>query len=266
MKIGFIGAGNMARAIIAGWLDKKVVAANNIFIHSAHIDRYEPYAKKNGLIACSSNIEVVEHSDIVFLAVKPIILGKVLAEIKETVQMKKPLLVSMAASTSLTDIENEITDSSLEIIRIMPNVNVEIGAGMTAIVGNQNVSEKNLTICERLFASEGKVALIEEKDFSIFSAIAGSSPAFVYFFIDAMARAGVKYGLKKQQATKIAAQTVLGSAQKVLLSDKTPFEMIDEVCSPGGTTIAGLLAMEEAGFMNAVVKGIDATVAKDQGK
>ena len=112
----------------------------------------------------------------------------------------------------------------------------------------------------------GQTEILTEKDFSTCVALAGSSPAYVYFFIDAMSRAGVKYGLKKDQATKIAAQAVLGSAQKVLADQKTPMQLVDDVCSPGGTTIAGLLAMEEAGFMTAVIKGMDATINKDQGK
>ena len=115
-------------------------------------------------------------------------------------------------------------------------------------------------------AIEGEALAVAEKDFSIFSALAGCAPAYVYYFIDALSRAGVKHGLKKSEATKIAAQTVLGSAQKVLSASLSPMDMVDQVCSPGGTTVAGLLAMEEAGFMTAVVKGIDAAVAKDQGK
>ena len=110
----------------------------------------------------------------------------------------------------------------------------------------------------------GQTIALKESDFSTFVALAGSSPAFVYFYIDSMAKAGVKYGLKKDAAVKIAAQAVLGSAANVLQSSKSPQDLVDDVCSPGGTTIAGLLAMEEAGFMRAVVKGIDATIAKDQ--
>lgn len=106
---------------------------------------------------------------------------------------------------------------------------------------------------------------VAENDFPIFAALAGSAPAYAYLFIDALSRAGVKYGLTKANATKIAAQMVQGSAQMVLNSDEVPYTLIDKVSSPGGTTVAGLLAMEEAGFSPAVVKGIDATVAKENG-
>ena len=132
--------------------------------------------------------------------------------------------------------------------------------GLVTVVEDPKVTN------QQLFDAIGATSAIAEKDFPTFSALAGSSPAYIYFFIDAMARAGVKHGLSKDAATKIAAQATLGSAQNVLASDKIPFDQIDQVSSPGGTTVAGLLAMEEAGFMTAVVKGIDATIAKELGE
>ena len=266
MKLGFIGAGNMARAIINGWLSQGQKA--EIYLHSARKASYEPYAKEHGLHACASNTEVVSTADIIFLAVKPIVLAEVLHEIKTTVQEKKPVIVSMVTGVSIAEIADllELTPEDLEIIRIMPNVNAEIAAGMTALNASPDVTETNFARVKGLFEMIGQTEILPEKDFSTFVALAGSSPAYVYFFIDAMSRAGVKYGLKKDQATKIAAQAVLGSAQKVLADQKTPMQLVDDVCSPGGTTIAGLLAMEEAGFMTAVIKGMDATINKDQGK
>ena len=266
MKLGFIGAGNMARAIINGWLSQGQKA--EIYLHSARKASYEPYAKEHGLHACASNTEVVSTADIIFLAVKPIVLAEVLHEIKATVQEKKPVIVSMVTGVSIAEIADllGLTPEDLEIIRIMPNVNAEIAAGMTALNASPDVTETNFARVKGLFEMIGQTEILPEKDFSTFVALAGSSPAYVYFFIDAMSRAGVKYGLKKEQATKIAAQAVLGSAQKVLADQKTPMQLVDDVCSPGGTTIAGLLAMEEAGFMTAVIKGMDATINKDQGK
>lgn len=264
MKVGFIGVGNMARAIIAGWQQQQTVMPKDIYVHSAHKESYQPYAAKLGLNACVSNQEVVKQTDILFLAIKPIVLKDVLLEIKDVVKQKKPVVVSMVTGVSLAEIKSVLASDELEILRIMPNVNVEIAAGMTALVGNDKLSATNYQKCQELLASIGQTVELPEKDFSTFVALAGSSPAYVYFYIDAMARAGVKYGLTKKEATKISAQAVLGSAKKVLASSKTPMELVDDVCSPGGTTIAGLLAMQEAGFMTAVVKGIDATIAKDQ--
>lgn len=263
MEIGFIGVGNMARAIINGW--QKQGLNETINVHSARKESYVPYATEHGLNACPDNISVVQNSQLVFLAVKPLILGQVLAEIKESVAKTKPLIISMVTGISLAEL-TEALGPEAKLIRIMPNVNVEIGEGMTALAANENVSPEELTTVTDLFEAVGKTQALAEKDFSTFVALAGSSPAYVYFFIDAMARTGVKYGLTKAEATQIAAQAVLGSAKKVLHETRSPMDLVDDVCSPGGTTIAGLLALEEAGFMTAVVKGLDATIKKDQGK
>lgn len=264
MKLGFIGVGNMAKAIIEGLLTAGKAAPQDILVHSAHRANYEKYAEEKGLQACLDNNEVVSQADYVFLAVKPLMAAEVLAEIKENVLKFKPVLVSMLSGVSLDDLTTFIGSQEIEILRIMPNVNVAISQGMTATVGNQALSSAHYREITKVLSEVGQVTSLPEKDFSTFVALAGSSPAFVYFYIDSMARAGVKHGLKKEQAVQIAAQAVLGSAANVLQGAKSPQDLVDDVCSPGGTTIAGLLAMEEAGLMRAVVKGIDATIAKDQ--
>jgi len=262
MKIGFIGAGNMGRAIIDGWLKTKAVAPADLYIHSAHTASYEPYAQANGLHAMASNMDVATAADVLVLAVKPNIALHVLKSVRPALTADK-WVITMVSGIELADYTNVVGE--LPILRIMPNVNVAIGAGMTALVGNDALTAAQYQAGQQLFDALGATSNVAEKDFSTFSALAGSSPAYVYFFIDAMARAGVKHGLDKATATKIAAQATLGSAQMVLASDKVPFELIDQVSSPGGTTVAGLLAMEDAGFMSAVVKGIDATIAKELG-
>lgn len=264
MKLGFIGAGNMARAIINGLLANGTVSGNDVYIHSAHRSSYGSYADENGLNPCESNQDVVREADIVFLAVKPIIVKDVLEEVSGTFREKSPVLVSMVTGVSLRDLSGALHFDEAEIVRIMPNVNVEIGEGMTALKAGSSVSDEHFAEVSGLFDAIGRTELMEEKDFSTFVALAGSSPAYVYLFIDAMSRAGVKYGLKKDQATQIAAQAVCGSAMKVLNSDRSPMDLVDDVCSPGGTTVAGLLAMEEHGFTTSVIKGLDATVARDR--
>ncbi|KRM00272.1 pyrroline-5-carboxylate reductase [Liquorilactobacillus satsumensis] len=266
MKIGFIGVGNMAKAIINGWLTYGEVKAQDIFVHSAHAQNYRKYAFENHLEPVDSNSELANQAEVIFLAVKPTVLPSVLAEIKEAVTTQKRVLVSMVSGVSLAEIKASLGAGNHELLRIMPNINVELHAGMTALAKGEFLSEAHFDELQGLLNQLGKTTLLPEKDFSTFVALAGSSPAFIYLFIDAMARAGVKYGLTKKQATQIAAQAVWGSAAKVLGTPKTPWDLIDEVSSPGGTTVAGLLAMEDAGFMSAVVKGIDATIAKDQEK
>lgn len=263
MKIGFIGAGNMGRAIIDGWLKMHAVAPADIYVHSAHAASYEPYAQANGLQAMDSNLAVAQAADVVVLAVKPNIALDALKEVQPALTAGK-WVITMVSGLSLADYAT--VAPAVPVLRIMPNVNVAIGAGMTALIGNAALTTAQYTAGQHLFDAIGATSEVAEKDFSTFSALAGSSPAYVYFFIDAMARAGVKHGLSKAAATKIAAQATLGSAEMVLKSDKIPFDLIDQVSSPGGTTVAGLLAMEEAGFMTSVVKGIDATIAKELGE
>lgn len=264
MKIGFIGVGNMAKAIIEGILAAENVPASDILIHSAHPANYEQYAQKWGLTACANNNEVAQQADLLFLAVKPLMAGEVLSDIKKTIITAHPVVVSMLSGVSLAELEQFIGTKNVEILRIMPNVNVAINQGITALVGNGSLSSAHLQQAQSLLSDLGQNISLDEQDFSTFVALAGSSPAFVYYYIDSMANAGVKYGLTKNAAVKIAAQAVMGSAANVLQSEKAPRNLMDDVCSPGGTTIAGLLAMEEAGFTRAVIEGIDATIAKDK--
>lgn len=146
----------------------------------------------------------------------------------------------------------------------MPNVNAMIGKGAAAVCGNTFASEEQIEYVLQMFQAVGLAWRLPEKDFSNFTALAGSSPAYAYLFIDSIARAGVKNGLSKELCTEIAAQAVLGSAQMILESGENPWTLIDSVCSPGGTTVAGLLALEEEAFISTIVKGIDATIVRDQ--
>lgn len=262
MKLGFIGVGNMAKAIISG-LVKKDVAGKDILVHSAHPQNYENFAKQSGLTAVSDNTAVAQQADVIILAVKPTVIKRVAEEIQPVLTEEK-LVVSIASGVSLADLQ-AVLGTAQPILRVMPNVNVEIAQGMTAVKATGDLNAAPYQAGVELFARIGKTMEVAENDFPIFAALAGSAPAYAYLFIDALSRAGVKYGLTKANATKIAAQMVQGSAQMVLNSDEVPYALIDKVSSPGGTTVAGLLAMEEAGFSPAVVKGIDATVAKENG-
>jgi pyrroline-5-carboxylate reductase len=262
MKLGFIGVGNMAKAIISG-LVKKDVAGKDILVHSAHPQNYETFAKRHGLTAVSDNTAVAQQADVIILAVKPTVIKRVAEEIQPVLTEEK-LVVSIASGVSLADLQ-AVLGTAQPILRVMPNVNVEIAQGMTAVKATGDLNAAPYQAGVELFARIGKTMEVAENDFPIFAALAGSAPAYAYLFIDALSRAGVKYGLTKANATKIAAQMVQGSAQMVLNSDEVPYALIDKVSSPGGTTVAGLLAMEEAGFSPAVVKGIDATVAKENG-
>ena len=264
MTIGFIGVGGMAQAIIGGLLNAKTFAPAEIVVHSHREESYLPYAQAHELIAAKSNQAVAEASDLVVLAVTPNVAPAVLTEIKDKLTGDKTL-ISIVAGLSLADMAT-ITGKDVPTLRTLPNVNVEVGAGMTAVAANIALTGNRLTAALRVFDTIGSTTALAEDQFGVFSALAGSSPAYIDFFIDSLSRAGVKHGLTKTQATAIAAKATLGSAKMVLKSDKIPFELIDQVSSPGGSTVAGLLAMEEAGLMTAVVKGIDATIKRDAGE
>lgn len=263
MTIGFIGAGNMARAIISGLLAKKAIAPTDIVLHGGQPLHYEPYAAKIGAKALASNQAVAETADIVFLAVSPKLGEPILQAIGSTLKKRHVPVVSMLTGVSVATLEKALGSHDQPVLRIMPNVNVAINAGMIAYAANDAVAGQLDGLLDLLNVL-GKTMSLPDEQFSTFVALAGSSPAFIYLFIDSLARAGVKYGLEKDQATAIAAQAVMGSAKNVLASVQSPFDLIDQVSSPGGTTVAGLLAMEEAGLMTAVVKGVDATIAKDR--
>lgn len=261
MKVGFIGAGEMAKAIISGLLKANQVSGSDIYLHSAHAASYEPFAKSKGLIPVDSNKEVVNNADYVVLAVNPQYAPEVLQEIKKELVGK--VLISIVGGMIIQRLE-ELTDKAMPILRVLPNVNVEITAGMSAVHANSQLTEAQTKEAVGLFESIGSVSWQPEDKFSVFSALAGSAPAFVAYFIDAMSRAGVKYGLSKSVATEIASKVVEGSAQLVSESGETPMDIVDAVSSPGGSTVRGLLAMEEAGFMTSVIKCIDATIGQDK--
>ncbi|KRM54350.1 pyrroline-5-carboxylate reductase [Lacticaseibacillus sharpeae JCM 1186 = DSM 20505] len=263
MRIGFIGVGNMARAIIDGLLANKTVAGSDLYLHSGHIEHYGDYAQTIGAHVMNDNAAVVANSDIVVLAVKPKIYGRVLDVLQPAFAEHKVVLASIVSGVSLAELSQHVP-AGQPIVRLLPNLNVKIGAGMTAYAINDAAEDDAQTVLG-LFDAIGKTMELNEDDFSTFVALAGSAPAFAYLFIDAMARAGVKHGISKADAVRIAAQTVAGSAEMVLAGTTSPSDLIDQVCSPNGSTIRGYLTMEDKGFSSSVVAGLDATIARENG-
>lgn len=259
MKIGFIGIGNMGRAISLN------LVKNNqyqIFATAKHQDKLEAFAKENNLTALESNQELVDQSDVVILAVKPNMIENVLKEVQSNLTKEK-IIVSLAAGITIEQIELMI-NLDLPIIRVMPNIAASVGRSATAIVQNENTTDQQLAMVTEIFENCGQVYPIAEKDFPAFIALAGSSPATMFILIDALSRAGVKHGIPKEQATKIAAQAMLGSAELIQDTNDNPWNLVDQVSSPGGTTVAGVLALKETGFEAAVTKAVDAIIQRDQ--
>ncbi|MDO5728024.1 MAG: pyrroline-5-carboxylate reductase [Actinomycetaceae bacterium] len=264
MTFGFIGAGNMASAIVRGAVESGYLKGNDIFIADRSQTAAQALAREVDAHEAASNTSLVKECDVIVLAVKPAQIGDVLTEIADTLTPEK-LLISIAAGISLEAIESYIGQTPL--VRVMPNMNASIAESMTGICSNAEATREHISTARTLMNSVGRTLVIDEGDFPVFSALAGCSPAWMYEIIDSLARAGVKYGIPKAQAVAIVAQAMVGSAQLVLTSaaedERTPAELIDRVCSPGGTTIAGLLAAQEAGLGSALVKAVDAAVARD---
>ncbi|MCB5951105.1 pyrroline-5-carboxylate reductase [Enterococcus sp. BWT-B8] len=264
MKIGFIGTGNMAGAIVQGIVAQNFVKGEEVYLFDILTDKVQELGCQISGNVCSSAADVIKQADAIVLSVKPNIIQKVMEETKTILLDKKPLLISIAAGTTLDKLAGLAGTNDLPIVRVMPNVNAMIGMGAAAVTGNETASKEQVQYVVDLFNAVGKAWEVDEKDFSAYTALAGSSPAYAYLFIDSLARAGVKHGLTKDKALEYAAQAVLGSAQMIMESKENPWTLIDRVCSPGGTTVAGLLALEEEAFISTIVKGIDATVARDE--
>lgn len=264
MNFGFIGAGNMVSAIVKGMtLGTGSYEGKNIFISSKSSSSAKKLAEECGANACASSKEVIQNSDVVILGVKPNVLPIILQELQKDFEVKKPLVVSIAAGKTLEYLGGYFSEK-MAVVRVMPNINAKIGASTTGLCTNEFVSDQQRQLVRDIFSTIGTVAEIEESQFSIFSVIGGASVAFAYLYMDALAHAALKAGMPKKQALQLTAETVLGSAKMVLESCEAPWPLIDQVCSPGGTTIEGVIALQEGGFESTLVKAFDAVLAKDK--
>lgn len=267
---GFIGAGSMADAIIRGAVASGV-RAQDLAITSAH-DSARRLAERTGAVHLENSAALARQCDAVVLAVKPHVVPDVLVQIHDAVAAHRPLVVSIAAGVTLERIES-LLPSGTRVMRAMPNMAAAAGESMTALAAGRSATREDLEDVRRLMSAVGRTVTMAEKNFSAFVGLAGSSPAFVLTFIEALARAGVMDGIPKAQAVEIVTQAVLGSARIVQVEEarradgaagRTPADLIDAVCSPGGTTVAGVVAMERSGFSSAVIDAFEATVARDR--
>lgn len=262
MNIGFIGCGNMAAAIIKGIVNSKSAKGKSIYAYDIIPTALDNAVKIYGINACKNENEVTEKSDIIFLAVKPNILESVLKTINNSIN-SNTLLISIAAGKSIDFISSNLSQK-IKTVRVMPNINAKVNEAICAYCANDLVTESDKDTVESILSGIGKIMYLDENYFPLFGVLGGCSPAFVYMFIDTLARAGVKNGMKKDTALKIAAQAVYGSAKMILESDTHPWELIDQVCSPGGTTIEAVASLQADGFEGAVYKAVDKAVEKDK--
>lgn len=252
-NIGIIGYGNMGRVIVSSILNTEIVSPNAIMVSDSSIEKMEEL-KKTNINICDENKQTAEYSDVLILAVKPDILLDVVNEIKDFIK-DEAIIVSIAAGITMDTIEGAFGHKT-KIIRAMPNTPAMVGEAMSSLCHNKNIQEEDLKFVFDIFSSFGKVQIVDEKMMDVITAVAGSSPALVYMFIEALADGGVLQGLPRSYAYKMAAQAVLGAAKMVLETGIHPGELKDKVCSPGGTTIEAVYVLEKRGFRSSVIESV----------
>lgn len=260
MIIGFIGFGNMAQAIAKGLLEKKLVSSDEIFFSNRTEEKRQQLEKVFNIKGLSKNQDVWNNSDVVILAVKPYQIDQVLSDIDTS--SHQPFVLSVAAGVTSKQLAGYLSPHLF--LRTMPNLNAQVGEGMTALIENKNVEEQHFKQAVSIFKAVGEVVTLPESQLGAFIALAGSSPALVFLFIDTLARSGVKYGMSKETATKIVAQAILGSGKTVLNSNGSPWTLIDQVSSPGGITVEGILSLLQDDFASSIIHSVDKMVEKDQ--
>lgn len=258
--LGFIGCGNMAQAMLKGILEKGLYDREDIVVSRRSENVLQQIQKEFGVQTTTDNKEVAAKSDVLVLAVKPYQFAEVIAEIAEVID-DNVMIISIAAGQSIVNIER-MFGKTIKLVRVMPNTPALVLAGATGMCFNQQIEESDKQQAIALFESFGVVAVVQESMMETVTGVSGSSPAYVFMFIEAMADAAVADGMPRAQAYELAAQSVLGSAKMVLETGKHPGELKDMVCSPGGTTIEAVRVLEEKGFRSAVIEGQRACVKK----
>jgi len=260
--IGFIGCGSMGRAILSGILDSGRAIPEQIMVSAATQETLDTVREEFGAEVTLDNKKVAETSDLLFLAIKPNRYEEIIREIRNDLK-EDAIIIGMAAGMTIDKMEKAFGKRT-KIVRIMPNTPASVKEGYTAVVFNDQISEVEQENMLLLFSSIGRASVIEEKHMDVITGISGSSPAYVYMFIEAMADAAVKNGLPRKEAYEISAQAVMGAAKMVLETELHPGILKDMVCSPGGTTIEAVTKLEEKGFRHAVISAVDACIEKSR--
>lgn len=262
-KIAFIGAGNMAEAIIRGLLKAQVVVASDVLATGRRQERINDLEAQYGVRGTLDNREAATWAEVVVLSVKPQILEKVLHDIGDAIR-PDALVISVAAGVTMAQIQNHLGDAA-KICRSMPNMPSLVGAGASALVCGEHLNEAENRMAHELFESCGlAVELSEESLLDAATGLSGSGPAYVFMIIEALSDAGVKVGLNRRQAQKLAAQTVLGSAQLIIETGEHPGVLKDRVTSPGGTAIAGLHTLEEGGLRTTLINAVTSATERSR--
>lgn len=260
-QLGFIGCGNMGRAMMSGALDKGWTTAERVVIHTHRKETMDTLAAQYGVAVADSNRALAENADIIVLAVKPNIYADVLADICE-VLTEGQIVLAIAPAYSIASIAALVQNEGVRVARAMPNTPAQIGEGMAGLAFSDNMTGAERALVQSFFESFGKVAVVREDAMHAVGSVSGSSPAFVYMVIEGMAEGAIKLGIPAKDAYTFAAQSVLGAAALVLETGEHPAVLRDAVCSAGGTTIAGVAALEASGFKGAIMEAMDRSSEK----
>jgi len=265
-KIGFIGGGNMAEALIGGLIESKTAPAANIICSDVRDEARRHLATRFGVLATGDNLEVIRHAEIVIYAVKPQILPEVLRQTATALDETK-LIISIAAGVPLSVIAAGLAagpGDKARLIRVMPNICALVGESATAIAAGAGVRDGDTEAAKAIFDAVGTTVVMGEHLLDAFTGLCGSGPAYAFLIIEALADAGVNVGLTRQDALLLAGQTLYGSAKMFLSGHEHPAELKDRVCSPGGTSIAGVHALEKGALRAAFMDAVAAATARSR--
>lgn len=262
MELGFIGCGNMAQAMISGILKKNIVAKESLIASGPTPEKMENIKKNFGIVTTTDNHQVAKEANILVLSVKPQMYGEVIKEIKEDIK-KDQIVVTIAAGVTMEQVKHQF-GQNVKIIRTMPNTPALVGEAMVGMCCNEYVDAEEFAMIKSMFESFGKVEEVKEGLMDAVVGVSGSSPAYVYMFIEALADAAVLQGIPRSQAYTFAAQSVLGSAKMVLETGEHPGVLKDAVCSPAGTTIEAVRVLEEMGMRSAVIEAVSSASEKSK--
>jgi pyrroline-5-carboxylate reductase len=261
-QIAFLGAGNMAEALVAGIVKAELSKPEHLLATDISPRRLEVLKDRHQIQVGSQNLEAVSWADIIILCVKPQVVHEVLAEIQSSLSEEK-LVISVAAGVPIKGIQAMI-GQTIPLVRAMPNTPAVIQEGVTALAGCHGLSFEKLQIAQALFEPVGKVVVVDESLMDAVTGLSGSGPAYVYLAIEALIDGGVRVGLPRNVAHILAVQTVLGAAKMVKETGEHPAILKDRVTSPGGTTIAGLQRLEEGGLRATLIEAVEAATNRSR--
>jgi pyrroline-5-carboxylate reductase len=259
-KLAIIGGGRMGEAILAGLLAAEAMSPDDIVVAEPDARRRETLSATHGVRCLEDGRDAVADADVVLLAVKPQVIIDVVSALAAAVPPSS-LVISIAAGISSARLES-LLPAGTAVVRVMPNTPALAREGMSVVSGGQNASAEQVESARALFSAVGKVIVVDERYQAAATAVSGSGPAYVAIFIDALARAGVRHGLTRDVAERLAIQTVRGTAALLDQTGMHPEQLVDGVCSPGGTTIAAVERLEAGGLRSAVADAVEAAVKR----